>query len=264
MTSYIGRHAELYDIFYSEKEYKKETAFVHRCLQQYSIKPTGKILELACGTGNHAFELEKFGYNIIAIDYSKDMLSCAKQKAIQLNSKIDFRQQDMRVLNIQERPFDAIICLFDSLGYVETNSAISQTLLRIREHLHSTGVFIFEFWHAGAMIRHFDPVRVKRWHTENRDIIRISETELDYSIQLGIVKYTILESVDGNNYKSIIETQKNRFFLLQEMNALLSMNGFTLIKYYNGYSFQENIDDNAWHIIAIARLNMGTQGSDCQ
>ena len=48
MISYLGRHAELYDIFYADKPYALEAAFVHQCLQSYSQEPVHRLLELAC------------------------------------------------------------------------------------------------------------------------------------------------------------------------------------------------------------------------
>ena len=81
MTSYSGRHAELYDLFYADKPYEAEAAFVDQCLREYSVGPTNSLLEIACGTGTHALQLEKRGYQIVATDYSEDMLQRAKQKA---------------------------------------------------------------------------------------------------------------------------------------------------------------------------------------
>ena len=69
MSSYAGRHAELYDLFYADKPYAEEAAFVHRCLKKFGASSTREVLELACGTGRHAFELEKHGYRITAIDH---------------------------------------------------------------------------------------------------------------------------------------------------------------------------------------------------
>ena len=126
-SSYIGRHAELYDLFYADKPYANEAAFVHRCIQTFNPNAR-KMLELACGTGTHSLLLEQYGYQIIATDYSLDMLGRAKEKAQKINSRVDFRHQDMRTLDVPERPFDVIICLFDSLGYVATNENILQVL----------------------------------------------------------------------------------------------------------------------------------------
>ena len=134
------------------KSTKKEAAFVHRCLQQYGIKPTKKILELACGTGSHSLAFEKYGYQIIATDYSEDMLKCAQNKA-QNSTSIDFRMQDMRKLAVPECHFDAVVCLFDSLGYVITNDALKQVFQGVHQHLRKGGLFIFEFWHAAPMIK---------------------------------------------------------------------------------------------------------------
>ena len=49
-------------------------------------------------------------------DYSEDMLTQARRKAEIAASHVDFRRQDMRTLDILERPFDAVVCLFDPLA----------------------------------------------------------------------------------------------------------------------------------------------------
>jgi len=55
-SSYVGRRAELYDLFYTDKPCYEEAAFIHNCLQTYG-HGVNNILELACGTGTHAFTL---------------------------------------------------------------------------------------------------------------------------------------------------------------------------------------------------------------
>ena len=253
MTSYIGRHAELYDLFYSDKEYKKEAAFIHQCLQQYGIKPTKKILELACGTGSHALAFEKYGYQIIATDFSDDMLNCAQKKAKQNSSSIEFRMQDMRKLEIPERPFDAVICLFDSIGYVITNTALKQVFQGVYQHLRKGGLFIFEFWHAAPMVKSYDPLRIRRWITPQGEVIRISETSLDIIRQVSKVTYTILELNDSAGYSKIEEIHENRYFLVQEMGMWLSQNNFEPVKFFAGFTDDEKITDETWHIVAVAR-----------
>jgi len=254
MTSYMGKHADFYDLFYSDKDYKSEAAFIHQCLQKYSLNPPPeKILELASGTGSHAFELEKWGYQIVATDYSEDMLKCAQNKAKKLSSLINFRIQDMRELDIPERPFDAVICLFDSIGYVITNDALQQVLQNVHRHLRKGGLFIFEFWHAPAMLKNYDPLRVRKWKTTEGEIIRISETTLDVARQVGTVKYSILELKNSGTFSKIEEIQENRFFLVQEMCMWLTQNNFEPLKIFAGYTDEEKISSDTWHIVAVAR-----------
>ena len=253
MSSYIGRHAELYDLFYADKPYEKEALFVHECLQQYSVGRTQRLLELACGSGSHAFVLEKLGYEIVATDYSEDMLACAQRKAVKAGSSIGFRQQDMRTLDVGERSFDAVICLFDSIGYVETNEALMQVLQGVHRHLRPDGLFVFEFWHAAAMLRSYDPVRVRRWTTPEAEVVRVSETKLDHAKQLARVTYTIYELRNNGTYTKLEETQTNRFFLVQEMAGWLSCCGFVPVKWFSGFTPDENITEQTWHIVAVAR-----------
>ena len=253
MSSYIGRHAELYDVFYADKPYAEEAAFVHQCLQQYSVGTTRRLLELACGTGSHALALEKFGYEIAATDYSEDMLACARRKAAEAGSSVDFRWQDMRALDIADRPFDAAICLFDSIGYVETNEALRQVLQGVHRHLRPDGLFVFEFWHAAAMLRSYAPVRVRRWSTPAGELVRITETQLECAKQLARVTYTIYELRHDGTYTSLKETQTNRYFLVQEMAGWLSSCGFTPLKWFAGFVPDENIAEHTWHIVAVAR-----------
>ncbi|HWP46803.1 MAG TPA: class I SAM-dependent methyltransferase [Candidatus Limnocylindrales bacterium] len=253
MSSYIGRHAELYDIFYANKPYEAEAAFVDQCLQKYSIGKTRRLLELACGTGRHALALEKLGYKIVAVDYSVDMLACARRKITQVSSQVDFRWQDMRALNLPDDPFDAVICLFDSMGYVATNEALKQVLEGVYNHLRPNGLFVFEFWHAAAMLRSYDPVRIRRWSIPGGELLRISETNLKYPQQLSQVTYTVYELRDNGTYSSFKETQINRYFLVQEMAYWLSSSGFTPLKWFAGFTPDEQITEQTWHVVAVAR-----------
>ena len=251
MTSYSGRHAELYDLFYADKPYESEAAFVAECLREYSVGPTTRLLEIACGTGTHALQLEQRGYKIVATDYSQDMLERARQKAS--NSQIEFQLQDMTQLEVNGAPFDAAYCLFDAIGYVGTNEALQKVFRGVHKHLRNDGLFIFEFWHAAAMLRHYDPVRVRRWKQDDSLILRISETTLDYSKQLSSVCYSIYELKTDGTYSGLTETQVNRYFLAQEMAAWLTTTGFAPVKWFAGFSNDETISDETWHIVAVAR-----------
>lgn len=253
MTSYSGRHAELYDLFYAEKPYAAEAAFVNECLTKFSVGPHKRVLEIACGTGTHAFHLETSGRDLVATDYSEAMLRRAQQKAAEKSSRVEFQLQDMTQLEVSGAPFDAVICLFDAIGYVQTNEALAKVFHGVHKHLRPEGLFVFEFWHAAAMLRHYDPVRVRRWETPDSTVLRISETSLDVANQLSRVTYSIYELNNDGSYSTLIETQVNRYFLLQEMATWLTSSGFTPVKWFAGFTDDETITDETWHIVAVAR-----------
>lgn len=253
VSSYKGRHAELYDIFYSDKPYDSECSFVHQQLKELGGDKTRRLLELACGTGTHALLFEKLGYELVATDYSEDMLSVARAKASSVQSSIQFVFQDMRSLNLGIEPFDAAICLFDSIGYVQTNESVCQVFDGVHRHLKDDGLFVFDFWHAGAMLRHYDPLRVRRWKLSDREILRISESKLECGKQVCHVSYDIYEFRTDGTYSNVKETQTNRYFLIQEMRMLLETNGFAPLKFFSGYTQEEKIDEGTWHVLAAAR-----------
>jgi SAM-dependent methyltransferase len=252
MVSYAGKHAEYYDIFYQDKPYSQEAALVHKLFQKNSNGECKRLLELACGTGRHALELEKLGYQIVATDYSRDLLDIAKQKAKQQKSQIDFRFQDMRELSLVDKPFDGAYCLFDSIGYVQTNSAIHEVFKGVHKHLRPDGVFICEFWHAAAMLRNYEPFRERRWKTASGELFRTSNTRLDVEKQLAEVTYKIIETWRDGSATQLEETQVNRYFLVQEMSAFLENAGFAPLQWLTAFG-NEPITENTWHILAVAR-----------
>jgi SAM-dependent methyltransferase len=253
MSSYLDRHAELYDLFYADKPYGEEAAFVAGCLAAGGVENGGNLLELACGTGRHAFELEKRGYRVVATDYSPDMLARAARRKAELGSEVRFLQQDMRRLDLPGEVFDAAISLFDSIGYVQTNAALLETLAGIHRHLRVGGLLVLEFWHAAAMLRGYDPVRVRRFQLDASEVVRISETRLDPARQTADVAYTIFETDEKGATRTIRETQTNRYFLLQEMAGWLDRAGFEPLRWCAGFDGVRPIDVDTWHVVAVAR-----------
>jgi SAM-dependent methyltransferase len=255
LSFYSGRHAELYDLFYADKPYAAEAAFVASCLKEFQKGQTRKIVELACGTGNHAFLLEDLGYEITAIDESEDMIKLAREKASKAARRVRIHHQDMRKLSLAERPFDAAVCLFDSIGYVATNAALEQVFRGVFGHLRPDGLFLFEFWHAPAVLRYYDPLRVKRWKQPEAEIIRISQTQLDFLTQLAYVDYQIYELGRDGKFQQFTERQTNRYFLMQEMHYWMTSTGFTPLKWFNGFQKDENITEETFHVLAVCRRN---------
>jgi SAM-dependent methyltransferase len=250
---YDGRHAELYDLFYGAKPYAAEVSYLHNLLQQLPGRAVRRILDIACGTGSHAIELEKLGYEIVGSDISEDMLARAREKARAVSSTVRFERQDMRYLDVASRPFDAVLCLFDAIGHVQTTAAIKQTFDAVHRHLRDDGLFVLEFWHAAAMAGHHDPVRLRRLATDRGEVLRLSETTVDHASQCATVKHTIYDLRRDGTYQIAVEQQVSRFFSLQEMSTLLDDCHFDVLQHYSGYSSDQNLSPEAWHIVLVAR-----------
>lgn len=251
--TYTGKFSAIYDLFYAHKTYTQEADFVQSLLTRFGDKPTQKILELGCGTGTHSFLLEAHGHQILATDLSPDMIQAARAKAEARGSSVSFAAQDMIELDQPGRPYDAVVCLFDSFCYVTDNDDVETVLTRVHQHLKPGGLFIFEFWNAAAMIQHLDPVRVARLQHGEDEIVKLSEAKLDYQHQLYQVKYTLYEIKADGMCHVYTEQHSNRYYQIQEMAYFLDKASLQPLKWFAGYAEDETITGDTWNIVCMAQ-----------
>jgi SAM-dependent methyltransferase len=255
-NTYEGLHARYYDIVYGEKPYAAEARYVTELLED--ALPSEKrrtLLDLACGTGRHATEFASLGYSVTGVDFNPTLVERARVNATERGVDVHFLERDIRRLELGDERFDAITCLFDSIGYLLTNERLLEAFGSAREHLAPDGALVLEFLHAPAMIKHAAPVRIRRWPTPDGGmLLRISESSLNLAAGALHVAYELLELHDDTEtYSRSTETQANRFFSLEEMRALLTAAGFTVDKFLSAYDDRDQIDDETWHVLAVAR-----------
>jgi SAM-dependent methyltransferase len=249
-STYRGLHAARYDLIYGAKPYSEEAAFVARLLEEHG-SGSGRLLDLACGTGRHAREFAALGYEVTGIDYSSDQVEAARRNA----PGVSFHRQDMRELDLGSERFDAITCLFDSIGYPQTNEGVLAALERARVHLAPGGTLVVEFLHAAALLRHGSPVRVARWSTPSGgELVRISEVELDLRHDVMRVSYELFElAAEGDLLDHSTEEHANRYFTSEGMRALMSSAGLRAVAFVPAYVDSADIDDSVWHVLAVAK-----------
>jgi ubiquinone/menaquinone biosynthesis C-methylase UbiE len=250
LNTYEGLHAAHYDLVYAQKPYDREAAFVADQLAQEIGAGPWKLMDVACGTGRHALEFAELGHEVTGVDYSPDLLELAHRNA---GDRVRLLEQDMRELEVDGGPFDAVTCLFDSIGYPLTNEGIVAALVSMRSHLKPDGALAVEFLHAPAMLAGATPTRVRRWDTPDGDrLVRISETSLDPVAQVMRVSYEVFLLGD-DTYRTSTETQSNRFFGIEEMRALMEAAGLRVARFVPAYEPGAEVTGDTWHIMAVAR-----------
>ena len=83
----FGNYSKYYNLLYKEKNYQLETDYITDLINKYNSH-VETILELGCGTGNHAEYLSRKGFNIHGGDRSEEMLNIAK--IIEKNNSLIF------------------------------------------------------------------------------------------------------------------------------------------------------------------------------
>ena len=247
---YATGYADLYDLFYADKPYAEEVTFLQELFREHGVGEVGRILELACGTGEHAVRLAAAGYRVTATDGSAAMVALAREKAERRGASVDLAVCDMRCPPQSSEPFDAAICLFDSIGYVQTDEAVAAVVCAVGEQLRAGGLFVFEFWHAPAMVRGFDPVRVRRFLRDGSTLFRISETELEAARSLAHVTYNVYDLRADGTYDHVAERHTNRYFTVAEFEPMARANGFAPIAAFDGFR-RAPATDESWHVVAV-------------
>jgi SAM-dependent methyltransferase len=239
-NTFQGLHARYYDLIYAEKPYAEEARFVHSLL---GGRP-GRLLDVACGSGRHAREFAALGWEVTGVDYSADLLELAQD--------LEVYRQDMRQLDVPGPPFDAVTCLFDSIGYPQDNDGIVATLAGMRRHLAPGGRVAVEFLHAPALLGGADPVRVRRLALpDGGTLVRISETEIDEGTHVMHVSYEVIALRPDGSYEREAERQSNRFFEVEEMRALMERAGLRAERFVPAYEDGE-IGSGTFHVLAVA------------
>ncbi|MDP9490954.1 MAG: class I SAM-dependent methyltransferase [Actinomycetota bacterium] len=80
------------------------------------IEPPAEILDVPTGFGRHALPLAKLGFHVTGVDRSGVQLSEARRIAGEVEWP-KWVQADFRELPFEDESFDAVLCLFTSIGY---------------------------------------------------------------------------------------------------------------------------------------------------
>ena len=102
-----------------------------------------KILDVGCGTGRHAIELTKRGYQITGVDLSESQLNRAREKAKADNLSIDFQRQDARDLPFDSEFDVAIMLCGGGFSLMETDEMNFEILKSVTKSLKPNAKFIF-------------------------------------------------------------------------------------------------------------------------
>jgi len=177
--------AEYYDLIYSQfKDYAAEVAQLTDLIRRINPAATS-VLDVACGTGEHARRLTAQGFSVDGLDLDPAFLAIARRK----NPGVRLFEGDMSDFHLPRR-YDAVLCLFSSIGYMKTLDRVTAALRCFSEHLAPGGVVVVEPWfppggldamRVTTNIGEANGVRVSR--TARAEIVgRLSRLFFDYEI----------------------------------------------------------------------------------
>ncbi len=107
------------------------------------VKPPGRLLELAAGTGvvtRHLSSALAENTQIVATDLNQPMLNQASR--VGTAHAVEWRQADAMQLPFEDGSFDAVVCQFGVMFFADKPKAFSE----VRRVLKPGGTYIFNVW----------------------------------------------------------------------------------------------------------------------
>lgn len=157
-----------YDRFCAEVDYAEQCAFAERAFQCFGESGGRDYLDLACGTGQHLFHMQGYGFTLNGLDNSPAML---EQAAIRCPSA-KLILCDLAAFE-QLATFDMITCFLYSIHYSHPTAALEETLRRAFRALKPGGLFLFNGVDCGGI------------RNDNGVVTRVADGEGALSFQSG-------------------------------------------------------------------------------
>jgi glycine/sarcosine N-methyltransferase len=218
-----------------------ELPFIQQQLAKINPAPDQplSILDAACGTGMHALALAQQGYAVCAADLSAGMIERARVNAATAGAEVRFAEAGFgglaQVFQGQTGfPFDALLCLGNSLPHLPTRTELDAALADFSLCLKPGGLLLIQN-------RNFDAVTVQRqrwmepqaYRETGREWIfmRFYDFEADGLINFNIA--TFYREGDGQ-WMQHVNTSRLRPLLRGELAGALLSAGFQEITCYGG------------------------------
>jgi len=251
MTSvFLQKYASIYDLIYSDKDYRKEANWIEREFIKFSHSNPKSILELGCGTGNYTQIFARKGYEIMGLDNSDYMLRVAKKKLSSGKYKITYQKKNITDFHLH-RKFDICFMLFNVLGYLKNNSEILDCFKCVREHLVTGGLFLFDFWYAPAVLSIRPTKKIKIITSKEFTVLRFAFPELmTHTIKIDMNIYKIFKDEILDEFS---ETHTVRFFNLKELQSLLKKNGFEILEAVPFLDSGSVLNKDTWNAFIVAK-----------
>src|SRR4051794_30199696 len=136
----FDRTAHVYDLLYSFKDYESEAAGLVELIRE-RCPDARSLLDVACGTGRHLELLRTTFPDVAGVDVEPDLLRMARERL----ADVPLVEADMRSFDLGRR-FDAVTCLFSSVGYLADAHDLEGAIGRMAAHLEPGGVLVVDGW----------------------------------------------------------------------------------------------------------------------
>ena len=215
-----------------------------------------RVLDAACGTGQHALALAGLGYPVEGADLSVGMVRKARQNAVERNLEVRFVAAGFGTLAtiFGEATFDSVLCLGNSLAHVLDEGELAGALADFAALLKPGGVLVLQNRNfdqvlaQGASGRWMGPEAAKEGATEWL-FVRFYDFRPDKLIDFNILR--LKRAGDGPWQQELTQTRL-RPLLQDELAVGLTVAGFESVQWYGGLDGSEFDPAASGNLVVVA------------
>jgi ubiquinone/menaquinone biosynthesis C-methylase UbiE len=208
------------------------------------LKPTGYVLDLACGSGRHSIALNADGYMMAGLDVSRKLLKIAKQRSKDISVVLG----DVRFLPFKNSTFVAVVSVDTSFGYLPSESDDKVSLSEVQRVLSKMGLFVIDVFNQEYLDLKY---KVQNKSTKEKDypsFFLLQKRTVSESGGWLCDSWTIRDKVDGQ--VKFFE-HKVRLYQRNKLFCLLEDVGFRVNQVLGGYE-GENFRADSSRLIFLA------------
>ncbi len=283
--------AYVYDTFMDNVPYGEWARHIREKLCEHGVTD-GIVLDLGCGTGTMTERLAGYGYDMIGVDNSEDMLELAMEKKTESGYDILYLLQDMRGFELYGT-VRAVVSVCDSVNYITEPDELEEVFRLVNNYLDPKGIFLFDFntvhkyrdvigdstiaedrgvcsfiwdnrYYEKEQINEYDLTLFIAEDFNPMENAYVSERTADSEDALlseegaGDLEDTMFSEEEGGEngslYRRYTETHYQRGYTLAEIQELLERAGLVFIEAYDADT-KETPNDTSERICVIAREN---------
>lgn len=137
-----------YKLLYGHRDDGDAAAWVRAIAGKWQLDQHAQVLDLACGRGRHAKHFAAQGLRVTGVDISTESIDEARSTV----PEAEFIVHDMRE-PLTEARFDAVACLFTSLGYFDSLADDQRVFDSVAAMLKPGGRFVVDFMNTPMVLR---------------------------------------------------------------------------------------------------------------
>jgi 2-polyprenyl-3-methyl-5-hydroxy-6-metoxy-1,4-benzoquinol methylase len=230
---------EYLEVYNKRNDVEAET-LADLILSNIKIESEAKILDMTAGAGRHAINFARRGFNVTAVDLSKNLLKVAKENASVYDFNIDFVHSDIRKFETSDK-FDLVLNLFTSIGYFDSDEENFELLYKAHSFLKPGGYFVLDYFNRNFLEKNLVPKSVE---TINGTVINQNRSIQGNRVLKEIV---IVKNGSTKNYFESV-----RMFSFNELLTELEKTGFKINSTFGDLDGKPFVLETSPRVIIIA------------